>query len=416
GVPAITPRSPLESLGAGGAGGAAADAGEAMHGALSETAHGALSEAAGDGLSTGHHFDPLAQVAAALPPLDELAPDVPALPPLDELVAGVSAPPPAPAAAPGATAPAAAAPAFSAFDLRTPRRRSRLPLIAALLAVALAGLAVYLLRDTALAWIEGREAAQAPARPVAPAGPAAPAPAAGGAGPRGPRSPADRQAAAASSSTGAVQSPAGGPNAGVGQPPAPGAGATAAGKVAGTPAAAGAATSPARGGGTAPVHTGAAASQAAAAPPAAASSSTPPGAGVSPAGRAVLEPLAPAGNGRGAGAPAGARLTSVLRITFQPVADGTEVVLWGNGEFPSQSYTHVRVSGLPVREVIRINGIDRPFPSPRLAVRTPELLQIRTGYHPPQELHVVLDLGSRDVQVTGFEPGPRQLRIHLRAR
>jgi len=303
-------------------------------------------------------------------------------------------------------------------------------------------LAVYLLRDTALAWIEGREAAQAPARPVEPAGPAAPAPAAGAAGPRAPRFPADRQAAAASSSTGAVQSPAGGPNAGVGLPPAsggatsgpdlrqpsagaagargtgapPGVGATAAGKVAGTPAAAGAATSPASGGGTAPVHTGAAASQAAAAPPAAASSSTPPGAGVSPAGRAVLEPLAPAGNGRGAGAPAGARLTSVLRITFQPVADGTEVVLWGNGEFPSQSYTHVRVSGLPVREVIRINGIDRPFPSSRLAVRTPELLQIRTGYHPPQELHVVLDLGSRDVQVTGIEPGPRQLRIRLRSR
>ena len=54
--------------------------------------------------------------------------------------------------------------------------------------------------------------------------------------------------------------------------------------------------------------------------------------------------------------------------------------------------------------------------SPRLMVRTPELLQIRTGYHSPQELHIVLDLGSRDVQVTGVQPGPRQLRIHLRAK
>ncbi|HYL06889.1 MAG TPA: hypothetical protein VE075_12660, partial [Thermoanaerobaculia bacterium] len=144
---------------------------------------------------------------------------------------------------------------------------------------------------------------------------------------------------------------------------------------------------------------------------------TPSPAAAAPAGRTVLEPMATAGGGRGAGAPAAAtRLTAVLRITFQPVADGTEVVLWGNGEFTSQSYTQVRIGGLPTREVIRLNGIDRPYPLTRLAVRTPELLQIRTGYHPPQELHVVLDLGGRDVQVTGIEPGPRQLRIHLRSK
>ncbi len=108
-------------------------------------------------------------------------------------------------------------------------------------------------------------------------------------------------------------------------------------------------------------------------------------------------------------------MTAIERITWE-AKDGTMVVLWGNGEFPSQSYTRVRVSGLPAREVIRITGIDRPFPSSRLAVRTQELMQIRTGYHPPQDLHVVLDLGGRDVQVTDIEPGPRQLRIHLRSR
>ncbi|MBV8202808.1 MAG: hypothetical protein JOZ15_19500 [Acidobacteria bacterium] len=132
--------------------------------------------------------------------------------------------------------------------------------------------------------------------------------------------------------------------------------------------------------------------------------------------------MATAGSGAGAGAAGAAataptgRLTAVLRITWQPVADGTEVILWGNGEFTSQSFTHARIGGLPVREVFRIAGIDRPFPAPRLAVRTPELAQIRTGYHPPQELHIVLDLGGRDVQLAGIEPGPRQLHIHLRAK
>ena len=78
--------------------------------------------------------------------------------------------------------------------------------------------------------------------------------------------------------------------------------------------------------------------------------------------------------------------------------------------------TRVRIGGLPVREVVRITGIDRPFPTARLAVRSPELVQIRTGYHPPRDLHVVLDLAGRDVQVMDIEPGPHQLRIHLRGK
>ena len=112
--------------------------------------------------------------------------------------------------------------------------------------------------------------------------------------------------------------------------------------------------------------------------------------------------------------PAAGRATAVERISWQQAGDGLVVVVWGNGEFPSQSYTRVRIGGLPVREVIRISGIDRPFASPRLLVRSQELTQIRTGYHPPSDLHVVLDLGGPDVQIADIEPGPRQLRIHLR--
>jgi hypothetical protein len=106
----------------------------------------------------------------------------------------------------------------------------------------------------------------------------------------------------------------------------------------------------------------------------------------------------------------------VQRITWEASPGGTEVVLWGNGDFTARSYSRTRVGGLPVREVIKIAGVTRPYPVARLPVRTPELVQIRTGYHPPEELHVVLDLGSRDVQIGGIESGPRQLRILLRAK
>ncbi|HEV3076287.1 MAG TPA: TIGR02266 family protein [Thermoanaerobaculia bacterium] len=407
GVPAITPRSPLESLGAGAGAttfpsdsgeqarsamsGLPSAAGEEALGSLSGTGEGAAREPTAlisGGAVPGRGADPLAQMAAALPPLDELAPEVPALPP-------------APAAAP--------VPSFSSFDLRATRRRSRMPLLGILTAIALLGLAVYLLRDTALAWIEkyqegrsGKAAAVAPAAPSVPRAPGA----------------LPRRRGAGAASRGTLPAPPAGPAAttppatraaGIpGPPPAP---APVPVQMKGSPAtAAPAGTSAPSAPGAAPPS--AAATAGGAAPGPAGSATSPSG------GRAVLEPVATAGSGRTAGGPAAAvaaaRVTAIERISWQASGDGTDVVLWGNGEFTGQTYSHERLVGSPVREVVRITGIDRPYPSSRLAVGTPELLQIRTGYHPPRDLHIVLDLGKREVQVTAIEPGPRQLHIHLR--
>lgn len=358
-------------------------------------------------------------MAAALPPLDELAPDVPALAP---------APPPAAVPAAVMAAPPAPAPAFSSFDQPARRRRSRLPLLGVVVAVALLGLAAYLLRDTALTWIENREdeaAARAghPANspPAAVATRVAAAPAAG---PQGVGAPGEAppSAAAGAAIPGTAAPPPSQPSPAAAPAPeattadwpqvAPPAGAAT--KTAGAPGvqaplgshtATAGTTVPANGGGAPP----------AAGPAGPGGPQAPAGA---PAGRPILEPVATADGERGSGA-AGAvagRVTTIERITWQATGDGTVVVLWGNGEFPGQSYTRVRIGGLPVREVVRITGIDRPFPSARLTVHSPELAQIRTGYHPPRDLHVVLDLAGRDVQVTDIEPGPHQLRIHLRGK
>jgi molecular chaperone DnaK len=527
GVPAITPRSPLESLGtpaatpgSSGAGvaetpgtpGAAGDpampatrklAGEQASAATGRagtpepTGEQAAADQAGipaaageqaggpssGSASGGEAMDPLVQMAAALPPLDELAPDVPVLLPP---VAAVPEPSPAPifvspatpmsetqaapmlgpatpmsgapaaptSGAPGAAVPGApAAPLFSSFDLRARRRRSRLPLVAALVAVSLLALAVWLLRDTAVAWFEKREAVQPAENASAPAAmPGAPAPPAAA-----PRVPPSRLAAAPAPATPASAAPGtpaaapGAPSAAparqAGVPPAaippaalpPGGSAAAAPKASSAAATAAATPAPRAAAPATPAGTAAAG-----APPAPKPAATPPDRSAatraaSPGPRAPLVPLAAAGSPAAAaspsppastsgsaasaaaslpaaaGAPAAGRATAIERISWE-AKDGTVVVLWGNGDFPSQSYTRVRVSGLPAREVIRISGIDRPFPSSRLAVRTQELMQIRTGYHPPKDLHVVLDLGGRDVQVTDIEPGPRQLRIHLRSR
>jgi molecular chaperone DnaK len=108
----------------------------------------------------------------------------------------------------------------------------------------------------------------------------------------------------------------------------------------------------------------------------------------------------------------GPAATAVEKITFEPAFGGTDIILWGNGALRSRSYTRSRIDGNPPRELIRITGIKYPFPSPRVVVGTPEVLQVRTGIH-GSELHIVLDLAGPKVTVTRVEEGENRLRIHL---
>ena len=105
--------------------------------------------------------------------------------------------------------------------------------------------------------------------------------------------------------------------------------------------------------------------------------------------------------------------TGVEKITFEKAFGGTDVILWGNGAIHSGSYVRSRIDGNPPRELIRISGIKRPAPAARLVVGTPEVLQVRTGLHAGNELHVVLDLAGPKVTVTRVEEGENRLRIHL---
>jgi molecular chaperone DnaK len=109
----------------------------------------------------------------------------------------------------------------------------------------------------------------------------------------------------------------------------------------------------------------------------------------------------------------GPAATGVDKITFEKAFGGTDIILWGNGAIRSRTYVRSRIEGNPPRELIRLSGIKRPAPAARLAVGTPEVLQVRTGLHAGDELHVVLDLAGPKVTVTGIEEGENRLRIHL---
>lgn len=112
----------------------------------------------------------------------------------------------------------------------------------------------------------------------------------------------------------------------------------------------------------------------------------------------------------------GPALTRLESITFEQAGGGTDIILRGDGAIRAESFTRTRIDGNPPRELIRLSGIRRQFSKSRVAVGTPEVLQVRVGYHPDKgrgELHVVLDLARPNVVVTGVEPGEDRLRIRL---
>jgi hypothetical protein len=414
GVPAITPRSPLELLGPPPAGSF-----QPAEPGMGQPPH----ELAG-----APAMDPLEAMLASLPPLDDLAAGAPA--------PGTALPPPVDAPAPGTPPPPPPLP-FSAFDLRAPRRRSHLPLIGALLAVAVLGVGVYLLRDTVLAWIDRREApAEGPARQAA-----ARSPAPGAAAPNAPEATAAAAATGAPAPTpatsGAPSPERGAPSSAPGapspsalsssspSPPTPAAPATRAPGAGASPPPGSLAfgpaprTAPAASRAAAPVPLAGAASASAAPPPISGGVAPPPPlVSARPAGAPAPGAGAPPAASASSAVPnGGARLSALERITWEAApGGGTDVVLWGNGDFTPQSYTRSRVggvAGLPVREVVRLLGIARSSAPARVAVATPEVSQIRTGAHPHEELHVVLDLTGAGVKVTGVDVAPHQLRLHL---
>jgi molecular chaperone DnaK len=404
GVPVITPRSPLELLGAPPAASSSlpADPGGGETAPAGRPAPAAIpGRSPAEGASRKPAIDPLEQMLAALPPLDDLAPARPASAP---------SPPAAPT-----SVPAPPALPFSAFDLSAPRRRSRLPMIGAVLVIALLGAGVFLLRDTLLGWVNGKESAAPPAVP--PHG-AAPRPlhalaVPGGSAPAGAQPPASQAPAPGSGALGPAAT---------GSTPPPGSRAfgprlpvsDSAGKTPAPPASAADRSSGAAGSPAVPAAGRSGEAQRSAGKP-----GTPvPADGAAPGLAAAPPPLVSARPAAAAAAatPAGARLTALERITWEATRGGTDVVLWGNGDFTPQSFTRSRVggiAGLPAREVVRLVGITRPFPQSKIAVATAAVSQIRIGSHPHDELHVVIDLASRDVKVGDVEIGPHQLRLHL---
>ena len=277
------------------------------------------------------------------------------------------------------------------------RRRSRLPLVLLAASVLLAA-GLFLIRDQVMGWVGlgGDEEAAAPAKSAAHPQRAtrahrvaAPGAVASAAAPAAARPPATSDVEAQGTSAPAGASPA----------PAPA-----------SPSAAVPSSAPP----AAPPQT--LQKPAAPAPQPAAPAAAPP----LPELVTRVKPAPSAPSTTSAGADSGAPLTALDKITYEASAGGTDVILWGNGAFPASVYTQSRIDGNPPRELFRLSGIRQPFAQSRVRVGTPEVLQVRIGFHAGahggNELHVVLDLAHPNAVVTQVEAGAKRLKIHLQRR
>lgn len=91
--------------------------------------------------------------------------------------------------------------------------------------------------------------------------------------------------------------------------------------------------------------------------------------------------------------------TAIESITWTSTAGGTQITIRANGGLGTERLVRTRIEAPPVRELIRLTDIERPYVDSVIAVGSRELRRIRTGHHTGDELHIVLDLAGADFEL-----------------
>jgi len=113
------------------------------------------------------------------------------------------------------------------------------------------------------------------------------------------------------------------------------------------------------------------------------------------------------------------RATRLDEIDWTEATGVTVVTLSGDGPFAPGSFSYSEIGGDKPRVLVRIRGLEQPFRRNALAVGTPAVVGIRTGWHlrdGTNEQHVVLDLPPRGAVLDGFEAIGSRIVLKLRPR
>lgn len=105
----------------------------------------------------------------------------------------------------------------------------------------------------------------------------------------------------------------------------------------------------------------------------------------------------------------------VLNVTWEERGAETLVTVHLDGTIEEWGYSTVRL-GDPPRELVRIDGVDRPFPRPMIPVGTALVERVRLGFHPEgrtRQMHVVLDLADPGARIDRSEAAGSELRLWI---
>ncbi len=112
----------------------------------------------------------------------------------------------------------------------------------------------------------------------------------------------------------------------------------------------------------------------------------------------------------------GPAFTRVADVTWHPATRGGTVRISTDGEVREGRFRYFRLEGKSPREVIVITGVTGPFGRPAIAIDSPIVAGLRTGYHRKNggnEVHIVVDLADPEAKITACRAVGRRLEVDI---
>lgn len=102
----------------------------------------------------------------------------------------------------------------------------------------------------------------------------------------------------------------------------------------------------------------------------------------------------------------------IQSIEIRPGAGSTEVVVQLDGIVGAGRFTHDPLAWAPDRERVKLHGFEN-FEQTQIAGRGSHVKQIRVGFHPGKELHLVFDLVTPSVTIQDVQARGNQIVVRL---
>lgn len=109
--------------------------------------------------------------------------------------------------------------------------------------------------------------------------------------------------------------------------------------------------------------------------------------------------------------------TEITDIMVAQRSDGSTLVeVVADDRFREGGFRTYHIYQSPPREVLRLEGIEKPYKLNEIIVNDGNILRIRIGHHSrndPPQLHIVFDLATHAVRITGVDIEGKRLRVLL---